>query len=200
LTDTRDPQQYVLQKKRIAAQVKKHTNSVTAVLVLANGTVPRVNSVGTNYDLSTLSSISPRTPSKNVAFLLTNTSGPLYQNFSRDILPECFKDAPHFLLNNPIALQRRYLKLEDEPSMRSHRTHFREAVKAGEQDALEMLVELFDWLDRLGPQSVSLHEQSQGIVAKITDPLAQRAKVLLRAVKDKAQAGVRRVKRVFICE
>jgi hypothetical protein len=44
---------------------------------------------------------------------------PLYWNFSRDALPDVFKDAPQFLLNNPIALQRRYLKLKDDPNMRA---------------------------------------------------------------------------------
>ena len=32
---------------------------------------------------------------------------------------------------------------------------FREVVKASEQDTLEMLVELFDWLDSLDPQPTS---------------------------------------------
>jgi len=87
-------------------QIEKDMDSVTAVLVLVNGTVPRI-SVGTNSALSTISAIFPITPSKNVAFLLTNTSNPLFQNFNGDNLPEAFKDAPQFLLNNPIALQRK---------------------------------------------------------------------------------------------
>jgi hypothetical protein len=77
-------------------------------------------------------------------------------------------------------------------------------VKASELDALEMLVSLFDWLDQLEPQpiikTVSLCERCQSIVAKITGPLAQQAKVLRRAVKDRLEAGVRRVNRKFINE
>ena len=53
----------------------------------------------------------------------------------------------------------------------------REAVLAGEQKALEMMVQLFDWLDRLESQStteiVHLYEISQGIEAMITNTLAQ---------------------------
>ena len=131
-------------------QIEKDIDSVTAVLVLANGTVPRIN-VGTDYALSILSTIFTRTTSKNVAFLLTNTSNPLYQNFSGDILPESVKGAPQFLINNPIALQRKYLELKGSQKMRAQMTSFREAVKASEQDALEMLVDLFDWLDGLEP-------------------------------------------------
>jgi len=134
-------------------QTEKAIDSVTAVLVLANGTVPRLN-VGTYSALSALSSIFSRTPLKPVAFLLTNTSNPLYQNFSGDSLLEAFKDAPQFLLNNPVALQRKYLELKDKagPKTRGQMRDFREAVKGSEQDALEMLVDIFDWLDSLEPQ------------------------------------------------
>ena len=200
MADTRDHQQDTLKTKKITAQVKKHIDSVTAVLVVANGTVPRVN-VGTDYALSALSAIFPKTPSKNIAFLLTNTSNALYRNFSKDNLPDAFKDAPQFLLNNPIALQRKYLRLKGEANARSQRTYFKEAVKASEQDALEMLVDLFDWLDGLEPQpttkSVSLYEQLHRIVSKATYPLAQYAKAIRRAIKDKVEAGVQRINRIL---
>ena len=201
MADTGNLQQDALQQKRIAAQVKENIDSVTAVLVLANGTVPRVN-VGTNQALSTLSAIFPRTPSKNVAFVLTNTSNPLYRNFSKDTLPEAFKNAPQFLLNNPAALQKRYIELMGEPNTRSKRPYFREEVKASEQAALEMLVDLFDWLDRLEPQPttrrmVTLYEQGQSIVAKLTYPLGRQAKELRKAIKGNVEAGVRRVSRIL---
>ena len=180
--------------------MKEHIDSVTAILVLSNGTVPRA-SPGTNYALSALSAIFPRTPCKNVAFLLTNTSNPLFLNFSKDILPEAFKDAPQFLLNNPIALQRKYLQLRGQPNTRSQGSYFREAVKDSEKDALEMLVDLFDWLDRLEPQpitrTVSLYEQCQSIVAKHTYPLSQQAKELRKTIKGKVEAGVRKVSRML---
>jgi hypothetical protein len=138
----------------------------------------------------------------NVAFVLTNTSTPLDENFSRDTLPDVFKHAPHFLLNNPIALQRRYLELKDNPNMEGQRSYFRETVKAREQDGLEVLVELFDWLDRLEPRpttkTLPLYKQCQRIVAKVTGPLARQAKELQGSFKDKVEAGVRRVNRILI--
>jgi hypothetical protein len=197
LADTRNLQQDELHKTSITEQ--KLIDSVTAVLVLANGTIPRVTS-GTNHALSVLSAIFPGPLTNNIAFMFTNVSSSVHLNFPEHTLPGVLKDAPQFLLNNPIALQKKYLKLKDDPSVRSQQPYFRGAVEASEQDALEMLVELFNWLDRLEPQPVSPYEQFQSIVAKISDPLAQRAKALLRAIKDKAQAGVRRVKRVFISE
>ena len=49
--DDRGTQQDELHKKRFVDQIEKDIDSVTAVLVLANGTVPRVN-VGTNSAIS----------------------------------------------------------------------------------------------------------------------------------------------------
>jgi hypothetical protein len=154
LANTRDLQQSALQRKSIAAQIKGHIDSVTAVLVLADGTVPR-GTVGIDYALSTLSAIFPYTPFNNVAFLFTRISNPLCWNFCQDSLPGAFKDAPQFQIDNPIALQRRYLKLMDNPEVRIKRTYFRDEVKASEQDALEMLVDLFEWLGGLEPQPMS---------------------------------------------
>ena len=84
--------------------------------------------------------------------MLTNVPDPLYQNFSGDTLPDVLKDAPRFLLDNPIALQRKYLKLERDIKTKSKGAEMRKTVKAGEEKALEMLVDLFDWLDGLERQ------------------------------------------------
>jgi hypothetical protein len=175
--------------KNIATQVEKHTNSITTVIILANGTVPRVT-VGADYALSTLSAISSRTLSKNAAFLLTNTSNLLYRNLSGDILPGVCKDAPQFLLNNPIALERRYLELKGNGGLntRGQMTRFREMIKASEQDTLEMLAGLFDWLDGLD------RPKSQNIMMNITDALAQQMMKPLRKVMER---GIRKIRRIF---
>ncbi len=137
--------------------------------------MPRVTR-GVDYALSTLSAISPRTRSNNVALLLTNTSNALFRNLSGDTLPEGFKNAPQFLLNNPIALQRRYIELKDAPNTIAQGHIFRDAVKTSERDTLEMLVDLFDWLESLEPQQtsevVSRYEGFQDIVANIVGRLA----------------------------
>ena len=168
--------------KNIATQIKKHFDSITAIFVVANGTVPRLT-VNTDYGLSALSAIFPKSPTDNIAFLLTNTSNPLYQNFSVDALPDVLKAAPQFLLNNPIALQRKYLELKDKPEMKGRRVDFREAVQAAEQNAGEMLVDFFGWLDGLEPQPITkiipLTKRCQDAMATIT----RRIKELLRKVK-----------------
>jgi hypothetical protein len=149
LADTRSIGQDELHKKNIATLINQYSHSIIAILFLANGTVPRVT-VG-----STLSAIFSGTPFEDIAFLLTNTSNILYQNFSADILPAGFKGAPQFLLDNPIALQRAYLKLRGEPNTRGQWTRLRKVVKTGEKEGLEMLVGLFDWLDGLEQQGTT---------------------------------------------
>ena len=89
---------------------------------------------------------------------------PLHWNFSADTLPNGLRKAPHFLLNNPIALQKKYLKLRDHPNTKKGRTDLRNAVKAAEENALEMMVDLFDWLDSVEPQpTMEVVEKSQSI-------------------------------------
>lgn len=172
--------------KRIATQVEKHINSITAVIVLANGTVPHVT-VGTDVTLTFLSTISLKIPAKNICCILTNLSSALFQNFPEDALPGILKDAPQFLLNNPVALQRKYLKFKDT-TMKKGSIDLRKMVRADERQALETMVDLFEWLDVLdGPKT-------RNIVINITDALVQQMKELLRKVKDE---GIRKVRRVL---
>ena len=145
-------------------QINKHIDSNTAVLVLINGTIPHVTA-STDYALSILSAIFPKTPAHNIALMFTNVLSPLHWNFDDATIPDVLKEAPQFFLNNPIALRRKYNKLKDDPNTRKVREELYEAVKAGEQDAMEMLVDLFDWLSDLEPQltmgSVPLYDEGK---------------------------------------
>ena len=176
MADTRGVKQDDLHKKSIATQIEHHIDSFSAIVILTNGTIPCIT-VGTDYTLSTLSTIFPKTMANNIAFMFTNVSSHLSCNFSQETIPEVLKDAPQFLLNNPVALQKEYLRLKDDPNMKAARTKMHKAVKAGEQSALEMLVDFFDWLDGLNSQpttkAVCLYEMSQNIEAMITNTLTQ---------------------------
>lgn len=176
LADTRGVQQDELHKKNIAETIQSHIDTVNAVLILANGTVPRLT-VGTEYALSTLSSIFPRTLADNIGFIFTNVSSPLSWNFDPASLPSILQHNPQFLLDNPVAMQKKYLEMKNNPSMPAKtKMQLRLAVHAGEQKVLEMLVDMFDWLDGLAPQPttdiLSLYEQSQRIETEIANTLA----------------------------
>jgi len=81
--------------------------------------------------------------------MFTNVPSPLYWNFPGDTIPEVLKGARQFLFNNPVALQRKFLELRDDPTTKEGGMDLRDIVKADEKEALEMLVDLFDWLDGL---------------------------------------------------
>ena len=176
MADTRGIQQDEIHKQNIATEIQKHLDSVNAVLILANGTVPRITG-GTDYVLSTLSAILPKSLAENITFIFTNVASSLSWNFAMDTIPEVFKDAHMFCLDNPIALQKMYLKFKGDSDKQKKLAEMRRAVQAGEERALEMLVDLFDWLDGLRPQPttgiVNFYEMSQSIEAMITDTLAQ---------------------------
>ena len=176
LADTRGFHQDELHKKSIATEIQNHIDSVTAILILANGSVPRLTA-GMDYALSALSTLFSKRLAKNIAFLFTSSPSFLSLNVPKDVIPVIFKDAPQFLLDNPITLQRKFLELKDEPTKKKMRREMQKTVKSAEQTALETLVDLFDWLDGLVPQSttetMSLYEKSHAIESKITTALAQ---------------------------
>ena len=101
-----------------------------------------------------------------------------------------------FCLDNPIALQKMYLKFEGDSDKQTKLAEMRRAVQAGEERALEMLVDLFDWLDGLGPQPtteiVYLYNLSQSIEAMITNTLAQMDQAAAKKVEiDKLMTAIK---------
>ena len=93
--------------------------------------------------------------------MFTNISNPLSWNFCQDTVPNVLKDARQFKIDNPFALQKRYLKLKDVPNVKFKETKMLEEVNFGEQNALKALVDLFDWLDGLQPQQIT-EEKARG--------------------------------------
>ncbi|KAF5358822.1 hypothetical protein D9758_008561 [Tetrapyrgos nigripes] len=176
LADTRGIQRDEMHKKSIAEAIQRSIVTVNAVLILANGTVPRLT-VGTDYALSTLSSIFPRSLANNIGFLFTNVSSPLSWNFDPSALPLALQNNALFLLNNPIAMQKKYYQFVENPYTSAKlKSQFRRSVLSSEEEALNTLVEFFDWLDGLEPQPtfqiLSLYDQSQHIETEIQNTLA----------------------------
>lgn len=128
-TDTR--RQDALQNESITTQVKPYIDSITTILVLASGTVPR-GAGGLHSALSILSTTTTGATDNRVAFILTNVSSPLYNNFCQDTTPEVFKDAPQFVIDNSIELQGKYFGLKGNPNMKNSGMEMRAVVKDGE--------------------------------------------------------------------
>ena len=94
-----------------------------------------------------------------------------------DTIPSVLRDSDMFFFDNPIALQRMYLRFKNDLDKKEVAALVRSEVLAGEEQALEMLVDLFDWLDDLGPQPttemVHRYNLSQKVEATITNIVAE---------------------------
>src|SRR5258706_14775901 len=144
LADTGGIHQDAMHKKRITTEIQNRLDAVNAVLILANGSVPRITA-SMDYALTAFFALFPKRLANNIAFLLTSVPTAVSLNLPDDVIPEVLKHAPKFLIDNPIALQKNYLMLRDRVDERTVK-RIKESMKRAElaeQDALEMLVELF---------------------------------------------------------
>ncbi|EDR10204.1 uncharacterized protein LACBIDRAFT_325891 [Laccaria bicolor S238N-H82] len=184
LADTRGLQKDKEHKQSITTAIRDNIPEVTAVIILANGTNPRLG-VATDYAITTLSSIFPRTLAQNIGILFTNVSSPLSWNFEVDTLPVELRGAKRFLVDNPLAMQKNYLKIrakaeaegEIDENDQDILDELEAAVNTGHQATLKMLVKIFNWLDGLEPQAtkeiMSLYNQSIEIERNISSTLAR---------------------------
>ena len=184
LADTRGLQKDKEHKQSITTAIRDNIPEVTAVIILANGTNPRLG-VATDYAITTLSSIFPRTLAQNIGILFTNVSSPLSWNFEVDTLPVELRGAKRFLIDNPLAMQKNYLKIrakveaegEIDENDQDILDELEAAVNAGHQATLKTLVKIFNWLDGLEPQAtkeiMSLYNQSIEIERNISSTLAR---------------------------
>ena len=94
-----------------------------------------------------------------------------------DTVPEVLRNSDNFFIDNPIALQKKYLRFKNDLDKKKVAALVRNEVLAGEEQALEMLVDLFDWLDGLRSQPtteiVYLYTLSQSLEAMITNAVAE---------------------------
>ena len=151
LGDTRGIEQDAQHKKTIAKAIKKLIPTVDAVIILANGTVPRLN-VATEYALGSRASMFRGTLSQSIAILFTNVQHRLARNFKEDSLPESLRgDNYHpFWVNNPVALWKKYEQMRAAGNASGE---MEELIRKSHERAIEELVGCFDWLDSLEPQS-----------------------------------------------
>jgi len=144
--------------------IGKHVSSISAVLIFAGPVPPSVSRFTLDYTCSNLSTIFPKTLVNNTAFVFTNVQNPFFRRVCQEDIPGALKSSPVFLLDNPILQQ-----FKDPNMMKT--------VKDREQGALEMLVELFNWMDGLEPQPAteitSLYEIYQSIEVEAMTILGQ---------------------------
>jgi GTPase SAR1 family protein len=176
LADTRGLAEDKKHKESIAQEIQRSIATVNAVIILANGTLPRLGA-STDYALTTLSSIFPNTLSNNIGIMFTNVGDPLNCNFEEDAIPDILRHAKQFLLDNPVAIQKKFLQQKQKRTLQMAVDQMQKRVQASEVTALDTLNQVFDWLDALVPQPtkeiVYLHGKSQNIEKNIDSALAR---------------------------
>jgi len=177
LADTRGLAQDQLHKASIARVIHENIATVNAVLILANGTVPRLG-VATDYALSTLTAIFPRTLANNIGIVFTNVSSALSWNFDMTSLPNILHNAHHCLLDNPIAMRQKLFEIEKQGTISADlMSSLNKAVEEGHTKALDVLLKMFTWIDGLDPQPTkditSLYNKYLTIERSISNALAR---------------------------
>ncbi|KAJ7763599.1 hypothetical protein DFH07DRAFT_939252 [Mycena maculata] len=192
LADTRGIQQDELHKKGIATEIKEQVTAVHAVLILANGTLPRL-SVSTEYALTTLSSIFPKSLADNISLVFTMCSNPLSINFTDDAVPPSLKTVPQFYMDNPLSLLHKYREMKAKGQHKRQLRAASDHVVASEAAALQTMVRFFDWLDDLKPQPttdiLTLFNKSQTIQQQISDTISQMAQAQDKSEEIKGLIG-----------
>ncbi|KAF8889502.1 hypothetical protein CPB85DRAFT_1484946 [Mucidula mucida] len=175
LADTRGLAMDELNKKSIAEAIQHHITSIHAVIILANGTLARLG-IATDYALTTLSAIFPRSLEKNISFLFTNVNNPLQWNFQEDTIPQFLRDADRFTLDNPFSMEMRLRALCDMPQKAAFVKRMKAAVSNTYTETIDELTLLFNWMNELEPQPtkeiLTLYQQVQEIEMRIGDALA----------------------------
>jgi len=168
-------------KRQIAQSIKDLVVSVDAVLIMANGTNPRLN-VSTSYALTTLSSMFPKSLVNNIGMLFTNVSDPLSWNFEKTSLPHSLQNAKAFTFHNPTSLESRRRDAVPLTKWRSERKRFEKRVTEAHEYALETFADLLDWIDSRSPQPtndiIALYEYSLQIERQILNTQSQLAQAL----------------------
>ena len=183
LADTRGLQKDIEHKHSINTAIQDNIPEVTAVIILANGTNPRLG-VATDYAITTLCSIFPRTLAHNIGILFTNVSNHRFLNFEVATLPVELRGAKRFFIDNPLTKQKSFLKnaeagAESDTDGDDEDTSdgLKAEVSAGHQATLKVLVKIFNWLDGLEPRATnditSLYNKSIEIEHRINDTLAR---------------------------
>ncbi|PVF95055.1 hypothetical protein CPB86DRAFT_817516 [Serendipita vermifera] len=140
------------EQKAISREIKNGLLDVDAILMVVNGTHIRP-STAYNQALQSVSAILPASFSQNIGFLLTNCDIST-ANFDMNELPEEHQDAFSCHLQNPIPLLRKYEEAEKKKNIRGCKLKLlqRNAAKAF-LDSLDIVDDLFDWLDSRTRQS-----------------------------------------------
>ncbi|QRV92786.1 AIG1 domain-containing protein [Ceratobasidium sp. AG-Ba] len=146
LADTRGIDQDNKHKAEINGAIKEYVTSIDAVLIIANGTVPRLTAA-TNYTLSVITSMFPRSIIDNIGFIFTN-SDLLTLNFDPESLPVELRESKRWLLQNPLAMIGKYRYWSQSPNVDAKQVKkLTNQLTTSYDESVDTLNEWLKWVD-----------------------------------------------------
>jgi GTPase SAR1 family protein len=176
LADMRGMEHDEKHKASIACVIRDTIPSIDGILILANGTTERLQAA-TDYAITTLASIFPRSIADNIAIVFTMVANPMSFNFQLESLPESLGKSEQYTLDNPIALMKRYREFEQKPAHGKQLPRLLKMVKDAHNEAVDIFADFFDWLDKRTVQPtaaiVELYDKVCTIERSIQNALAR---------------------------
>ncbi|KIK52876.1 hypothetical protein GYMLUDRAFT_77679 [Collybiopsis luxurians FD-317 M1] len=160
----------------IASAIKEKFEVIDAILILANGTIPRLGNA-TESALTVISSMFPNSIIENTAFVFTMVTDPLSFNFEKSSLqPERLQSVSMWSINNPLAQWKKYQeKLRSKEDYDEGILEDTEiSVRSSYKKTLKTLSQIFQFLDKCKAQPTDdIHIMSTGIEATNSNTIAR---------------------------
>jgi len=178
LADTRGIEKDEEHKAAIAEYIKDRTETIDAVIILANGTNARLG-VATQYTLTMISGMFPHSLVDNIGFIFTMVANIFSFNFESLSLPSELRNARHWKIDNPLA---QWLKYQDAqrknpPMDEDDLEEMSQTVSRGYKKAFAVLNELFTWLDDRHVQPTAqineLYQMTMNIESSMSNVISQ---------------------------
>ncbi|KAF8604810.1 hypothetical protein BDV93DRAFT_605735 [Ceratobasidium sp. AG-I] len=132
-------------KAKINNGIRDFIESIDAVLIVANGTVPRLGAA-TNYTLSVISSIFPYSIIDNICFVFTN-SDLCSLNFQMDDLQPELRGSKWWAIQNPLPLHKSYKTKVENRAPACVLETWSNKLKGRYQETVQTLNGWLAWLD-----------------------------------------------------
>ncbi|TFK49482.1 hypothetical protein OE88DRAFT_430304 [Heliocybe sulcata] len=178
LADTRGVEKDEEHKAAIAEYIKDHTETIDAVIILANGTNARLG-VATQYTLTMISGMFPHSLVDNIGFVFTMVANIFSFNFESLSLPPELRNARHWKMDNPLAQWLKYqdAQRQDPPVDEEDLAEMHDTVFKGYRKTFALLNDLFIWLDdrRVQPTKEinELYEMTMNIESSISNVVSR---------------------------
>jgi energy-coupling factor transporter ATP-binding protein EcfA2 len=176
LADTRGIDQDKAHRASIVRAIDEQVKTIDSVVVLANGTQERL-SVATEYALSAIGSMFPRSIAGNISFIFTHVPDPLSMNFCSSSLPPAFISCNMWTIQNPIAQYVKYNEYIAANTPQTQREHLWNILVHNYDQTVCTRTAFLKWVDSCKPQPTKaiqeLFDMSMAIESKLMNVFAR---------------------------